>query len=65
MRPRHNSAAATLLLTLIAAAVVPLRAQPAATPVSTAAPPDMPTVAREFRGVWVATVGNMDWPSSP
>jgi len=22
-----------------------------------------PPVAREFRGVWVATVGNMDWPS--
>lgn len=25
-------------------------------------PPEMP---REFRGVWVATVGNMDWPSRP
>ena len=24
-----------------------------------------PAVAREFRGVWVATVGNMDWPSRP
>ena len=24
-----------------------------------------PPVAREFRGVWVATVGNMDWPSRP
>jgi uncharacterized lipoprotein YddW (UPF0748 family) len=23
----------------------------------------LPGVAREFRGVWVATVGNMDWPS--
>jgi uncharacterized lipoprotein YddW (UPF0748 family) len=22
-------------------------------------------VAREFRGVWVATVGNIDWPSKP
>jgi uncharacterized lipoprotein YddW (UPF0748 family) len=24
-----------------------------------------PPVAREFRGVWVASVGNMDWPSRP
>src|SRR5690606_8831080 len=23
-----------------------------------------PAVAREFRGVWVATVGNIDWPST-
>jgi uncharacterized lipoprotein YddW (UPF0748 family) len=23
----------------------------------------LPVVQREFRGVWVATVGNMDWPS--
>jgi len=28
------------------------------------APPG-PTVEREFRGVWVATVGNIDWPSKP
>jgi uncharacterized lipoprotein YddW (UPF0748 family) len=24
---------------------------------------DPPAIAREFRGVWVATVGNIDWPS--
>ena len=24
-----------------------------------------PAVAREFRGAWVATVGNIDWPSKP
>ncbi|MGQ0815732.1 MAG: glycoside hydrolase family 10 protein [Gemmatimonadota bacterium] len=24
-----------------------------------------PSVAREFRGVWVATVSNIDWPSRP
>ncbi|MEX0610497.1 MAG: family 10 glycosylhydrolase, partial [Pirellulales bacterium] len=24
-----------------------------------------PPVAREFRGVWVATVSNIDWPSKP
>jgi uncharacterized lipoprotein YddW (UPF0748 family) len=31
-----------------------------APPVATA---DAPALLREFRGVWVATVGNMDWPS--
>jgi len=25
----------------------------------------LPRVPREFRGVWVATVANIDWPSSP
>ena len=25
---------------------------------------DAPVLLREFRGVWVATVGNMDWPTS-
>lgn len=25
----------------------------------------MPSAEREFRGVWVATVGNIDWPSKP
>ena len=40
---------------------------PAAVPVS---PPGSralvpPPVPREFRGVWVATVGNIDWPSRP
>src|SRR6185312_8137135 len=34
------------------------------------AQPNLPTPAkpepkREFRGVWIATVGNIDWPSSP
>src|ERR1043166_3804254 len=24
-----------------------------------------PVVAREFRAAWVATVGNIDWPSKP
>ncbi|HEX3800995.1 MAG TPA: family 10 glycosylhydrolase [Verrucomicrobiae bacterium] len=26
---------------------------------------DPPAVEREFRGAWVATVGNIDWPSKP
>ena len=27
--------------------------------------PDTPQAEREFRGVWVATVANIDWPSKP
>jgi uncharacterized lipoprotein YddW (UPF0748 family) len=42
---------------------------PAPVPVARRAPaanPDvLPTVRREFRGLWVATVGNIDWPSKP
>ena len=26
---------------------------------------DVPAIPREFRGVWVATVANIDWPSKP
>lgn len=26
---------------------------------------ELPAVRREFRGAWVATVGNIDWPSKP
>jgi uncharacterized lipoprotein YddW (UPF0748 family) len=34
-----------------------------AAPPASAEPP--PPVAREFRAAWVATVGNIDWPSKP
>lgn len=35
-------------------------------PAGGAAPSDeLPPVAREFRGVWVASVANIDWPSKP
>jgi uncharacterized lipoprotein YddW (UPF0748 family) len=27
--------------------------------------PSLPPVDREFRAIWVATVGNIDWPSKP
>jgi uncharacterized lipoprotein YddW (UPF0748 family) len=30
-----------------------------------AEPSEVPPVRREFRGVWVATVDNIDWPSRP
>ncbi|HEY3287803.1 MAG TPA: family 10 glycosylhydrolase [Gemmatimonadaceae bacterium] len=42
--------------------VVPPVVPPVTPPVT---PPSAtpPTVAREFRGLWVATVGNIDWPT--
>ncbi|MEY4692288.1 MAG: hypothetical protein RIT19_2613, partial [Verrucomicrobiota bacterium] len=30
-----------------------------------AAPAGPPPVPREFRAMWIATVGNIDWPSKP
>ncbi len=48
------------------AASEPGRAQSAAA--SPATLPDttgLPVIMREFRGVWVATVDNIDWPSKP
>ena len=42
------------LVLLLAGCVTPLRV--------VTAPPAAP---REFRGVWVATVANIDWPSKP
>lgn len=43
-------------------APVPVEPAPLPEPVLTEPPPE---IAREFRAVWVATVGNIDWPSSP
>jgi uncharacterized lipoprotein YddW (UPF0748 family) len=34
-------------------------------PVPSANPDVLPEVRREFRGLWVATVANIDWPSKP
>ncbi|GJG88262.1 hypothetical protein tb265_34430 [Gemmatimonadetes bacterium T265] len=38
---------------------------PTPSPRPVAVVPEPPAVAREFRAVWVATVGNIDWPSKP
>lgn len=45
------------LISLVA--VVAVSAQPVAARIDTLPPP----IAREFRGVWIATVANIDWPS--
>ncbi|MCX5760892.1 MAG: family 10 glycosylhydrolase [Gemmatimonadetes bacterium] len=33
------------------------------TPITPAPSADPPTISREFRGLWVATVANIDWPT--
>ncbi|MBW3572316.1 MAG: family 10 glycosylhydrolase [Gemmatimonadetes bacterium] len=55
------AAAALALLALSGCA----RNLPAALPGPYAGPDELPAVQREFRGVWVATVDNIDWPSRP
>src|ERR1044071_5056513 len=61
--PRIAVAAA---LVGVAAPCVSSAAQRAEVPHETAASQnEPPPVAREFRGAWVATVGNIDWPSRP
>lgn len=50
-----------LLTALLLASCAPLRSAGSA-PGSTDAPPP---VRREFRGVWIASVSNIDWPSEP
>jgi uncharacterized lipoprotein YddW (UPF0748 family) len=47
---------------LLAALFLPLGFAAAQTVPDSLRPPEIP---REFRGLWVATVRNMDWPSSP
>jgi uncharacterized lipoprotein YddW (UPF0748 family) len=53
---KASGAALALLLVLAAPALADQIVQPA--------PDEPPEIAREFRGAWVATVGNIDWPSS-
>ena len=48
-----------LLLIFTLSAFIKIQAQPIDTTVHKPAP------KREFRGVWVATVGNIDWPNKP
>lgn len=61
--PRAPRLVARALAASLVAATA-LSAQPRAA--ATATSPDTPPpVARELRAVWVATVGNIDWPSRP
>ena len=44
-------------------AVAALSALPAGA--QSSSPSDVPAIRREFRGAWVASVANIDWPSKP
>ncbi len=44
---------------------VPQTPVPLAIPTATPTPIPLPAVRREMRGVWIATVDNIDWPSQP
>jgi len=58
-------AAPALLAFSLAACVPPAKVQvPPAAPPPAARPEAAPAVRPEFRGVWVATVANIDWPSA-
>ncbi len=61
IRARHSRALAAVVLALSSACSRVTSAPVPATPSDTAPPP----IAREMRGLWIATVGNIDWPSRP
>src|SRR5882724_11154348 len=54
-----------LLFHCFAVALPSARAASPATLFYVPAAMELPTVPREFRAAWVATVGNIDWPSKP
>ncbi len=60
MQIRHSIAPIAGLMVMLAGCSTQ---QPATRPESTAFA--IPAADREFRAVWVATVGNIDWPSRP
>ena len=55
---RRAAVAALLVVAACSDATAP---KPAATPT---VPADPPATVREFRGLWIATVANIDWPTS-
>lgn len=59
-----SAAAAGALLVLLLLLVVFTLPEPTAGAQEAARPPAPPAPRREFRGVWVATVANIDWPSA-
>jgi uncharacterized lipoprotein YddW (UPF0748 family) len=67
---RHAPRPALILVAVLFAAA-PADAQSARAPGAAPAPvtvvdtTGLPVIMREFRGVWIATVDNIDWPSKP
>ncbi len=66
-RSRARSALRRLGVAAIVACTASLLPRPTDAQPALAAPAavDAPAIAREFRGAWVASVANIDWPSRP
>src|SRR4051812_11495793 len=62
LRRGHSTAIIVLPLFIAGVCLLIERKVIADSPISADEPP---APAREFRGVWVATVKNIDWPSRP
>jgi len=68
MTRRSSRRPTSRALPLLAAALLAACAHPPApssVPDTAPSPDAPPPVRREFRGVWLSTVGNIDWPSRP
>ena len=65
MRKVCNPGLAVLLLAVACTAGPATAPIPASRNAPLVDPDVVPAVRREFRGLWVATVGNIDWPSKP
>ncbi|MCU0618116.1 MAG: hypothetical protein MUD17_13670, partial [Gemmatimonadaceae bacterium] len=67
VRPYLLAAATLLVLAACGesptAPITPEPPAPPPTPPGPTVPLTPPELPREFRGLWVATVGNIDWPS--
>ncbi len=62
----HKTLCATCLTVFLGALLPDILAQhPTGRKPAPTALEDPPPIRREFRGLWVATVGNIDWPSAP
>lgn len=54
------------VVAVLVAPIAAANAQPVGTPCALYDPSCLPpNISREFRGVWIATVANIDWPSEP
>lgn len=68
MRTRTRAIALTtagLLAVVGGAAAQPVASPPAGPPATTECTPDPDAPKHQMRGLWVASVANIDWPSSP
>jgi uncharacterized lipoprotein YddW (UPF0748 family) len=65
IRPSSSRLAVAALVLAASCARSPIGPLPTPEPRPSRDPNVVPAVQREFRGQWVATVANIDWPSKP